>query len=211
MDTAVGVPVAGFVPLTLSDWPGHIAAVVFIRGCNMHCPWCHNPSLVYPACYAPLIPDDEVVRFIDSLSPLLYDGVVVTGGEPLAHPGLPLFLKLIKNRGLKVRLDTNGSYPDRLSSLMREGLVDEVAVDYKVPLERYCELGPVRSSDIARTFKLVAETGRGYLRTTVVPGLHSDEVLETMRRELIDTTRTPVRWIMQEYQPPPEVNSRAVS
>jgi len=176
----------------------------------MRCRWCHNPGLVYPHCYVPLVPDEEVVRFITSLSPVIYDGVVVTGGEPLLHHGLPNLLGLIKSCGLKVRLDTNGSYPDRLAYLMDAGLVDEVAVDYKVPLGMYRELGPVRPADVASTFSLVARTGRGYLRTTVVPGLHSDELLAEMRRELDSLTGRPVKWGMQEYQKPPEVSYTAV-
>lgn len=197
-------PVAGYERLSLCDWPGRVAAVLFLQGCNFRCQWCHNSSLVYPEFFTPPLGAEEVESFILSLDPFLYDGVVVSGGEPLIHPKLVELLLLIKRKGLKVRLDTNGSLPGQLQSLFDLGLVDEVAVDYKVPLGLYEVVGaPGAGLLVKETIALVAERNTGYVRTTVVPGVHTSRMLSYMAGELGSVTGDRLRWVLQPYRKPP--------
>lgn len=169
----------------------------------MHCPWCHNPELVHPELFPPPLPQPEVERFLSSLDPSIYDGVVVSGGEPLTHHELPELLGLIKQHGLKVRLDTNGSFPDVLRSLLDAGLVDEVAVDYKVPLGLYDMVGaPGAGRLVGETVALVAQRNAGYARTTVVPGVHTPRMLSYMSAELGSIAGGRLRWVLQPYQKP---------
>jgi pyruvate formate lyase activating enzyme len=195
-------PVAGFVKLSLCDWPGHVAAVAFLQGCNFRCQWCHNPELVYPKLFPIPLPDDEVERFISSLSPKVYDGVVVSGGEPTVHHTLPNLLLLVKQKGMKVRLDTNGYNPDLLERLIAESLVDEVAMDYKLPLDMYHMVGYSDFDAVRKSMELIAERGNGYLRTTLVPWLHTDEVINRMQDEFQRITKGRLEWVFQEYRKP---------
>jgi pyruvate formate lyase activating enzyme len=203
-------PVAGFVKLSLCDWPGHVAAVAFLQGCNFHCQWCHNPELVYPKLFPIPLPDDEVERFISSLSPKVYDGVVVSGGEPTVHHTLPNLLLLVKQKGMKVRLDTNGYNPDLLERLIAESLVDEVAMDYKLPLDMYHMVSCGSPDAVRRSMELLAERGNGYLRTTLVPLLHTDEVMSRMREEFQHITGGRLKWVFQEYHQPKKVQPSAL-
>ena len=123
----------GFQKLTLLDFPGHVACTVFLQGCNFRCPFCHNSPLVLGT---DEIPQEEFLEFLNKRKGLL-DGVAVTGGEPLLSPQLPAFLEKIKALGYPVKLDTNGSLPRRLETLIQEGLVDYVAMDIKNSPEKY--------------------------------------------------------------------------
>lgn len=123
----------GFQKLTLLDFPGHVACTVFLQGCNFRCPFCHNSPLVLGT---DEIPREEFLLFLNKRRGLL-DGVAVTGGEPLLSPDLPAFLAEIKALGYPVKLDTNGSFPQRLEALIRDGLVDYVAMDIKNSPEKY--------------------------------------------------------------------------
>lgn len=138
---------AGIQKLTLLDFPGKTAATVFTPGCNFRCPYCHNADLVAegfvngPAgCggQEPGIAPEDVLAFLDKRRGLL-DGVCITGGEPLLQPGLGDFCASVKMRGFAVKLDTNGSLPDRLRAVVEAGLVDYVAMDVKNAPERYAE------------------------------------------------------------------------
>ncbi|HBT49877.1 MAG TPA: anaerobic ribonucleoside-triphosphate reductase activating protein [Caldanaerobacter subterraneus] len=204
-------PVAGFVKLSLCDWPGHVAATVFLQGCNFRCPWCHNPELVYPKLFSTPLSDSEVERFISSLSPKMYDGVVVSGGEPTVHPSLPNLLLLIKQKGLKVRLDTNGSNPELLEYLMNESLIDEVAMDYKLPLDMYHLVGCDDPDAVRKSMSILAKRRNGYLRTTVVSGLHTEEVLSRMKEELQSIAGGRLKWILQEYRESPLVSTQSTT
>lgn len=176
--------VAGIEQLSLTDWPGHVAAVLFTRGCNFRCPWCHNKALVYPELFVPLLPEDEVERFLLRLDTSIYDGVVVSGGEPLIHPTTLFLLEFIKRRGLAIRLDTNGSAPDDLISFLEKELIDEIAVDYKLPFESYKTIGCRDVEAVKRSLAYIASTGRGYIRTALIDGVHTPEVVEKMQEEL---------------------------
>lgn len=188
----------GFVPCSLSDFPGRIAAVVFTQGCNWRCPWCHNPSLVYPDRYGEALPVEPVLARLAKLRERL-DGVVVTGGEPTLHPGLTTFLARIKFLGLAVKLDTNGSRPAVLRDLILARRVDFVAMDVKAPWPRYREAAGVDVAPAAlqETIALLRESGTPHqLRTTRWPGLTPDD-----ERAIAEIVRgSPHVW--QEYRAP---------
>lgn len=174
--------ICGLLKLSLVDWPGKVVAVVFVRGCNLRCPWCQNPDLVDPARFGAGPAAGEVQAFLEQRRGFL-DGVVVTGGEPTLWSGLPDFLRRVKALDFQVKLDTNGTHPDVVSTLLDAGLVDYVAVDYKVPLRRYPRLGCTGPEKVRETIQLVIARKRGEIRTTIIPGLHTEELLEEMLNE----------------------------
>lgn len=129
--------IAGMIPSSLVDYPEKISCVVFTQGCNFRCPFCHNPELV-PTKPPSKDPKgmESVLEFLDKRKGLL-DGVVVSGGEPTLQKGLVSFLSRVKHKGFLVKLDTNGSNPQVLRSLLDESLVDFVAMDIKTSPSNY--------------------------------------------------------------------------
>lgn len=175
--------IGGLQKQSLIDWPGRLVAVIFTKGCNFRCGYCHNPSLVVPHLLdrEPDIPEEEVFGYLLSRRHWL-QGVVVTGGEPTLHADLLEFLKRLQRLGLPVKLDTNGTHPDVLSELFRKNLVNFVALDVKHLLTRetYARVTPTASEGdmeaVARTIALLRDhTEVGHMfRTTVIPGIHSE-------------------------------------
>ncbi|MEO0069939.1 MAG: anaerobic ribonucleoside-triphosphate reductase activating protein [candidate division WOR-3 bacterium] len=167
--------IVGFIPTSLVDWDGKITSVLFIGGCNFCCPFCHNATVANDD---PKLPSISWQEIKDSLEQKLgwLDGVVLTGGEPLMHPEIFELSSRIKDLGLNIKIDTNGSFPYPLREALALKLVDFVAMDIKAPLnERYAvAVGrPLPSlAAIRRSIKLLLETGMDYeFRITVVPGL----------------------------------------
>jgi len=161
--------IAGFVPLSLCDYPGHIAAVIFTQGCNFRCPFCHNGHLISE--------DSEGAEMLDESSffPLLEErrlklqGVVVSGGEPTLQPDLQNFLLKIKDLGLKTKLDTNGAHPAVLSELLGRKLLDFIAMDIKAPWHKYDSLSGINCDVITlqQSVDLIASSGIDHqFRTT---------------------------------------------
>lgn len=175
------VEIKGLEKFAPKDFPGHISSTVFLGGCNFRCPYCHNSDLVLRAESLPSFPLDYFMGFLDARKNWL-DGICISGGEPLLHEDLDLLLSLIKDRNLRIKIDTNGSLPSRLERLIHEGLIDYVAMDVKAPLERYGEVvkAQVRTEDIVKSIEIVRDSGlRYFFRTTVVPGLvGADDILE---------------------------------
>ena len=141
--------IKGLAKLTLLDYPEHVACTVFTGGCNFRCPFCHNASLVERVSTLPTMDESEIFSFLAKRRGVL-DGVCVTGGEPLMMPDLGDFLGRIKDMGYAVKLDTNGSYPDRLAALIDRGLVDMVAMDIKSDQAGYAAVSGLASIDISR-------------------------------------------------------------
>ena len=168
------------------DFPGTISSTVFLGGCNFRCPFCHNADLVLRPESLPGLSLDLFLCFLDARRGWL-EGVCVTGGEPLLQDHLEDLLSVIKERHLLVKLDTNGSRPDKLQTLLDEGLVDSVAMDIKAPLDRYREVtrSAVAPEDIRRSIELIKACGReAMFRTTVVPKLVGPEDVQRIAREL---------------------------
>ncbi len=175
-------PVAGFVGVSLVDYPGGVASVLFLRGCPFRCPYCYNRALVLPACYheAPLIPFDDLFAKLEERRGFI-DAVVITGGEPTIHPELPRLIDRVRSIGVKVKLDTNGCNPEVLGLLVGDGMVDMVAMDVKAPPVLYPRLtGGVAWERVEPSVHLLLEGKVPYeFRTTLVPGLvERKEVLE---------------------------------
>lgn len=166
----------GLQKLTLLDFPGHVACTVFLAGCDLRCPFCHNSGLVTGG-MAPLMDDTALLAFLKKRRGLL-DGVAVTGGEPLLQPELPELLRAIKALGYAVKLDTNGSHPTALRSLAAEGLVDYVAMDIKNSPQRYGETVGREDFDLAAVRRSVTFLLSGAVdyefRTTAVAEFHDD-------------------------------------
>ena len=171
------VEIKGIEKFSSRDFPGHISSTVFLGGCTFRCPYCHNAELVLRPETIPSLAPDFFLSYLDGRKGWL-EGVCVSGGEPLLHDDVEDLIQVVRERGLLVKLDTNGSFPERLDGLLAAGLLDWVAMDIKAPLERYREVTRsnvdveriVRSADILR-----ASGVRHTFRTTVVPGLVGKE------------------------------------
>ncbi len=185
------LPVGGYIPQSFVDYPELISAVVFTSGCNLRCPYCHNPGLVLPSRIAQgkLIPLGHILESIGRNLGLI-DGVVVTGGEPTIHDGLPEVLHEFRKLGLRIKLDTNGTNSRMLGRLIGERLVDMVALDIKAPLDplRYSEVAGIHFTpdmirDIWRSCELIRSSGiPSVFRSTVVRRLHTPDAVASMAR-----------------------------
>lgn len=168
----------GFNKVTLLDYPKHLAATIFLGGCNMRCSFCQNASLVIDPTSVPAISVDEILSYLDKRKGII-EGVCITGGEPTIYPELHDFIKLIKSKGVLVKLDTNGSNPSLLKSLAEERLIDYVAMDIKNSKEKYgLTIGiPDFSLDkIDESVHFLLSCSLEYeFRTTIVKELHTKE------------------------------------
>ena len=189
--------IGGFLSLSLCDYPGKVAAVVFSNGCNFRCPWCHNGHLLRGA-GAPdyrEIPEEEVLSRLSELRNRL-QGVVVTGGEPTIQPGLRDFLARIKELGLLVKLDTNGSNPAIVRDLVGEGLVDFIAMDVKAPWDKYGLLTGLAESPaekVRETMSVIVASGLPHqFRTTRVTPLLSEGDCAEIERQI--PPGSPFKW-----------------
>ena len=170
----------GLQKMTLLDYPGHVACTVFLGGCDLRCPYCHNYELAVGGAQ-PVMDDQEFLSFLKKRKGLL-DGVAITGGEPCLHPDLPDFIQDIRAFGFLVKLDTNGLHPQMLRRLLENGLVDYVAMDIKNSPARYAETAGTDSVDldlIRESIQLIRSLAPSYeFRTTVVRELHGPEDFE---------------------------------
>lgn len=184
--------ICGLQKLSLLDYPGKLAATVFTGGCNFRCPFCHNALLVLPENPETVIDEDGFFAFLETRKGKL-DGVCVTGGEPLLHSGLADFLRKIKDLGFSVKLDTNGSFPDRLSALMDQGLLDYVAMDIKNSREKYGQTVGIPLFDTSAVEKSVALLKLDRIpyefRTTLVQQYHTQADIESIGRWISGAAR----------------------
>ena len=194
------IRIHGLNKLSLVDYPGKMSAIIFTGSCNFRCPFCHNSSLVLDPDSQPVISEEEVLGYLSKRRKLL-DGVVVTGGEPTVHSQLPALIRKIRELGLLVKLDTNGSNPEMLSSLIDSRLVDYVAMDIKNSPDAYAETTGCPSLDLApvlRSIEILKEGRVDYeFRTTVIKGLHYRENIEKICT-LISPCR---RYFLQTFVP----------
>lgn len=168
----------GLQKMTLLDFPGKVACTVFTGGCNFRCPFCHNALLVTKLPEKPDYTEDEILSFLKKRVGLL-DGVAITGGEPLLNPDIGDFIRKIRDMGYAVKLDTNGSFPERLKAIVSEGLVDYVAMDIKNRREKYADTIGLKSLDLSKIEESVEFLKSGAVdyefRTTVVKQFHTVE------------------------------------
>ena len=200
--TEVHNVIAGIEPCSFIDFPNHLAAVLFLKGCNLHCPYCHNAALISTAQCS-----DSPATSIDTVNTFLrkrfgrLSAVVISGGEPTIHEDLPELIAEIRSMGYRIKLDTNGTNPRMLRRLASDGLLDYVAVDIKDVPARYgswLARGDVESS-IVETVTLLQNLKLNHeYRTTVVEGNHDLESLDEIRRLIGNQSR----WYLQAARVP---------
>lgn len=173
----------GLQKLALVDYPGKLAATVFTGGCNLRCPFCHNAPLVTQLTQTPAFSQEEVLSFLKQRQGLL-DGVVLSGGEPLLQEDIPAFAAAVKTLGFTVKLDTNGTFPDRLEALLNAGLVDYVAMDIKNSLPKYPKTVGLPDFDptpIQESVNLLRHSRVNYeFRTTLIREFHTAADLQAI-------------------------------
>ena len=171
----------GFQKLTLLDYPGRVACTIFTAGCNMRCPFCHNASLVTHIDSENTFSVEEVLSYLKKRQGIL-EGVCITGGEPLLQPDIKEFITEVKNLGYSVKLDTNGTFPDKLKDLVNSGLVDYVAMDIKNSKAKYKMTAGTENLDLSKIEESVDFLINGNIdfefRTTVVNEFHTVEDIQ---------------------------------
>ncbi len=195
--------VRGMMKFSLVDYPGKIACVLFVGGCNMRCAFCHNPHLVFDPESQPLIREAQVLNFLKKRVGKL-EGVVISGGEPSIRSGLQKFTDKICDMGFLVKLDTNGSSPDVVRERRAAGRLHALGVDYKAPSDRYCEISGSRDPEIygkvRRTLEFAVKEGMQLdVRTTVHKSLLDADALKRMRGEL--DSMGVGEWTLQQFNP----------
>ena len=172
----------GLQKMTLLDFPGRVACTVFLGGCDFRCPFCHNYELVDGSA-PPIMEDSELFAFLEKRRGLL-DGVAITGGEPCLRPELPDFMRRIRDMGYGVKLDTNGTHPALLRTILEEGLADYVAMDIKNRPEKYAQTVGLPAVDLVpvrESVSLLMHGGIEYeFRTTVVDEFHEADDFEAI-------------------------------
>ncbi|HOZ53760.1 MAG TPA: anaerobic ribonucleoside-triphosphate reductase activating protein [Bacilli bacterium] len=167
------VIISGFNKLTLLDYPGLTACIIFTQGCNYKCPFCHNASLIDSKASGSY-DEEEILKFLIKRRNVL-EGICISGGEPLMQKELVEFLIKIKDIGYKIKIDTNGSCPDILKYLIDNKLIDYVAMDIKNDLDNYKKTAGITNTDsVKKSIDILLNSDIGYeFRTTVVKELHT--------------------------------------
>ena len=191
--------IKGFQGTSLLDYPGRISSLLFFGGCNLTCPFCHNPGLVLEPEQYPDYPPEHILKELEARRPFI-DAAVISGGEPTLEPGLEGLLRDIKGLGLAVKLDTNGLLPEVLDNLLRQDLLDFVALDVKTSPARYSELhtDPVNGCLLEQSIRLLLESAVEHeFRTTCVPGLVEEPDIDAIGAVLAGGRS----WVLQQYVP----------
>lgn len=211
--------IGGLEKLTLIDYPGKVAAIVFTSGCNFRCQFCYNPMLVWPSQETEseqskntaghprnkeqdnnpsLYSEDDLFHFLESRVGKL-DGIVITGGEPTIHSDLPEFIKKIKDLGYAIKLDTNGTNPEMIARLLELKLVDYLAMDLKAPEDKYRLVTglPINFQKIKESVKIIRQSGLPYeFRTTILPIILSEDDVSKMGELLQGADK----WYLQKFK-----------
>lgn len=191
--------IKGWIPASLIDYPGRIAAVLFLGGCNLRCPMCHNAALIDHPQEIDDIPVGNILAHLAARKGRV-TGAVVSGGEPCLQPDLPGLLGQLRAAGVSLKLDTNGTRPGMLKSLLDAGLLDAVAMDIKAPPAKYAELSgtAVNLSEIEESIRLLRAWGGWVeLRTTVVPGVLGVDEIKVIGAWLSGLPR----YVLQQFSP----------
>lgn len=200
MKISNGIKIGGLQKTTLIDYPGKLAATVFLIGCNFRCPFCYSSELVLPEKIKkqPRIPEKDFFKFLKERRGLL-EGIVICGGEPTINKDLPQFIKKIKKLGYLVKLDTNGSNPEILKALIDEELIDYIAMDIKQS-QNYDRAAGVKVDlkKIRQSIKLIKDSGIGYeFRTTVVPTIHTKADIIQIAKDI----KPAKKYFLQNFRP----------
>lgn len=193
--------IRGFLKSSLIDWQGNISAVVFVGGCNLRCPFCHNSDLVLTPTALPRIADSEIFEYLTAYRQWI-DGVVISGGEPTLQPDLEQWITMCKEKKIQVKLDTNGTQPDVLQKLCKKKLIDYVAMDIKtaVTATRYAAATgvPVDMQKVKRSIAFLLKGTTPYeFRTTIVPSLVTQKDCASIARTIHGASQ----WVWQQFRP----------
>lgn len=193
--------IVGLNKTTLLDYPGCVAAAVFVGGCNFKCPFCHNAGIVLEPLVQGTYTETEILSFLEKRKGVL-KGVCITGGEPTLHADLPDFVKKLKELGYRVKLDTNGYAPKVLECLLKEKLLDYVAMDIKNCPEKYAltvgmDSGQFSMERVKESAAILKESEIDYeFRTTMVKELHTKEDM----LKIADWIKGCPHYFLQQYQ-----------
>ena len=191
--------IKGLQKASLVDYPDRIVATIFLPGCSMRCPFCYNRDLVLIPNKIPNISEKDIIDHLENRRGKL-DGVCITGGEPTLHKDLIKLCKKIKQKKFLVKIDTNGTNPEILQQLIKDKLVDYIAMDIKGNFENYKIASGIEvdMDNIRKSIKLIKSSGIDYeFRTTVVRGLHIPEDIEKMAKELAPAKK----YVIQNFMP----------
>ncbi len=189
--------IGGFQKLSTVDYPGHLCCTIFLKGCNMRCKFCHNPGLVDRHAEAGDTTLEQVMDFLKKRYGML-DRVCISGGEPTLQEGLEDLICSIRDIGYKVKLDTNGTNPEAVRSLIEKGLIDYIAVDVKAPAEKYHDVAgcPVNLEKIKETIQIVLGSSIDYeFRTTFLPDLDEKDI-EKIAQSIAGSRR----YVVQQFR-----------
>ncbi len=206
--------IGGLQKFSLLDYPEKISAIIFTQGCNFRCHFCYNPMLVRPPFQAGKIKyssqeeqedhhihqisEDDLFGFLKSRAGKL-QAVVITGGEPTLFKDLPEFIKKIRELGFLVKLDTNGTNPEMIGKLIKEKLVDYIAMDFKAPPKKYDKIAGVKVDfqNILKSVKIIMESGLPFeFRTTIVPDFFSVSDMD----EMGEIIKGADKWFLQKFK-----------
>jgi len=197
--------IKGFIPLSMLDWEGHLVTTIFLGGCNFRCPFCHNSSLVLQKDELPDVSVKQLEELLTSKEGWV-DGVCITGGEPTIDDNLPSIARFVKELGLQVKLDTNGTMPNILKSLIDEGLIDAIAMDIKTSFDKYEDATKQAnlSDRVKESIKLlIGAESEGKIelefRTTAVPAFVDKNDVLTIAKYLKDAGAK--RYYLQQFNP----------
>lgn len=191
--------ISGIQKLTLLDFPGRLACTVFTTGCNFRCPFCHNASLVLPG-KGEHIETEQVISFLKKREGVL-EGVCITGGEPCFQDGIEEFIQEVRSMGFLVKLDTNGSFPEKLSSLLEKKLLDYVAMDIKTSKENYLRVCGIKNErllqNVIESVEILKKSSVEHeFRTTTAKELQTSDDFERIGEWL----KGEKRYFIQQYR-----------
>jgi pyruvate formate lyase activating enzyme len=192
--------IKGWVRTSLIDFPGKIATVIYTGGCNLRCPFCHNPELLNGGDTYETIAFTEVLEFL-KLRAGVIDGIVVSGGEPLIHKSIFNLLHKLREFDIKIKLDTNGCYPERLQRILELQLVDMVAMDIKASKETYAEVVGMKNdmtTKIDASLHILKASSIPFeLRTTILPNFHTKQ----MMMDIVQWIAPVDHYYLQQFRP----------
>jgi len=201
--------IKGIQKTSMIDYPGKMCTILFVPGCNFKCPFCYNKALVLKPGKLPEIPQEETIEFLKQRKKWI-DGVCITGGEPLIYEDIDLLLKKIKDIGLLVKIDTNGTNPNLLKKLIDKKLVDYVAMDIKNSLEKYdvTTSSKVDFNKIKKSIEIIKNSNIDYeFRTTVVKRFHTEKDIQNISK-LLKGAKV---FYIQNFKAMPEVIDQTIN
>jgi pyruvate formate lyase activating enzyme len=193
------IKIGGLQKTSLIEYSGKISAILFTQGCNFRCPYCHNPELVIPSLFEDQIPEEEIMDYLKMRVSYL-EAVVITGGEPCLQKGLIEFMQNVKSLGYYVKLETNGSFPGKISEMIKHKAVDYIGMDIKGPLGKYNQIikAHIDPGKISESIGIIKNSGIHYeFQTTAVKSMLQKEDFE----EIGQLAHGAKRFFLQKFYP----------